>query len=74
VLSDDAREAQVAQARALYNQRKIELEARRKLIEQGTLPKLELSTLNPSSRPPRPCSPAPRPNATAVLCARRGMG
>ncbi|MGE3146129.1 MAG: biotin/lipoyl-binding protein, partial [Pseudorhodoplanes sp.] len=45
VLSDDAREAQVAQARALYNQRKIELEARRKLIGQGTLPKLELVNL-----------------------------
>ncbi|MES1155822.1 MAG: biotin/lipoyl-binding protein, partial [Pseudorhodoplanes sp.] len=41
VLSDDAREAQVAQARALFNQRKTELEARRKLIEQGTLPRLE---------------------------------
>jgi membrane fusion protein, multidrug efflux system len=41
ILSDDAREAQVAQARALFNQRKTELEARRKLIEQGTLPRLE---------------------------------
>ncbi len=41
ILSDDAREAQVAQARAMYNQRKAELEARRKLIEQGTLPRLE---------------------------------
>ncbi len=45
VLSDDAREAQVAQARALYTQRKTELEARRKLIEQGTLPKLEMVNL-----------------------------
>jgi len=41
ILSDDAREAQVAQARALFNQRRTELEARRKLIEQGTLPRLE---------------------------------
>jgi multidrug efflux system membrane fusion protein len=41
VLSDDAREAQVAQATALFNQRKSELEARRKLIEQGTMPRLE---------------------------------
>jgi multidrug efflux system membrane fusion protein len=41
ILSDDAREAQVAQARALFNQRQTELEARRKLIEQGTLPRLE---------------------------------
>jgi multidrug efflux system membrane fusion protein len=45
VLSDEAREAQVAQALALYNQRKIEFEARRKLIEQGTLPKLDLVNL-----------------------------
>lgn len=45
VLSDDAREAQLAQARALYTQRKTELEARRKLIDQGTLPKLELVNL-----------------------------
>lgn len=45
VLSDDAREAQVAQARALFTQRKTELEARRRLIEQGTLPKLELVNL-----------------------------
>lgn len=45
ILSDDAREAQVAQARAMFTQRKTELEARRKLIEQGTLPKLELVNL-----------------------------
>jgi multidrug efflux system membrane fusion protein len=41
VLSDEAREAQVGQASALMNQRKAELEARRKLIEQGTLPRLD---------------------------------
>lgn len=41
VLSDEAREAQVAQATALFNQRKAELEARRRLVEQGTLPKLD---------------------------------
>ncbi|MET0279157.1 MAG: efflux RND transporter periplasmic adaptor subunit [Pseudorhodoplanes sp.] len=41
VLSDDAREAQVQQATALFNQRKSELEARRKLIELGNMPKLE---------------------------------
>jgi multidrug efflux system membrane fusion protein len=41
VLSDEAREAQVEQATALVNQRKTELEARRKLIEQGTLPRLD---------------------------------
>jgi membrane fusion protein, multidrug efflux system len=41
VLSDEAREAQVEQATALVNQRKTELEARRKLIDQGTLPRLD---------------------------------
>lgn len=45
VLSDEAREAQVAQAIALLNQRRTELEARRKLIEQGTLPRLDLGNL-----------------------------
>ena len=45
VLSDEAREAQVAQARALVAQRKAELEARRKLVMTGTLPKLDLVNL-----------------------------
>jgi membrane fusion protein, multidrug efflux system len=45
VLSDEAREAQVAQARAILSQRKIELEARMKLVAQGTLPKLEQGNL-----------------------------
>lgn len=45
VLSDEAREAQVAQARALVAQRRTELEARRKLIETGALPKLDLVNL-----------------------------
>ncbi|ARP99382.1 efflux RND transporter periplasmic adaptor subunit [Pseudorhodoplanes sinuspersici] len=45
VLSDDAREAQVAQAQAIFNQRKVELEARRKLIEGGMMPKLEAVNL-----------------------------
>lgn len=45
VLSDEAREAQVAQARALLDQRRTEFEARRRLIEQGTLPKLDLGNL-----------------------------
>jgi multidrug efflux system membrane fusion protein len=45
VLSDEAREAQVAQARAVLSQRKIELEARMKLVTQGTLPKLEQGNL-----------------------------
>ena len=45
VLSDEAREAQVAQAQALFDQRKTELEAKRLLIERGTLPKLDLVNL-----------------------------
>ena len=45
VLSDEAREAQVTQARALLEQRKIELEAKRRLIELNAVPRLELSNL-----------------------------
>jgi multidrug efflux system membrane fusion protein len=45
VLSDEAREAQVAQARALVNQRKDELEAKRRLITTGALPRLDLGNL-----------------------------
>ena len=45
VLSDEAREAQVAQARALLLQKKAELEARRKLVENGTMPRLDLGNL-----------------------------
>ena len=45
VLSDEAREAQVAQARALLTQRRTELDAKRRLIEIGHLPRLELVNL-----------------------------
>jgi multidrug efflux system membrane fusion protein len=45
VLSDDAREAHVAQARALLEQRKAELEAKRRLIQMNAYPRLELSNL-----------------------------
>jgi membrane fusion protein, multidrug efflux system len=45
VLSDEAREAQVAQARAVVTQRRTELEARRQLIMNGTLPRLQLVDL-----------------------------
>lgn len=45
VLSDEAREAQVAQAEALVDQRKAELEAKRTLIASGALPKLDLVNL-----------------------------
>jgi len=41
ILSDEARESQVAQARAMHSQRKAELEAKMKLVAQGTLPRLE---------------------------------
>lgn len=44
-LSDEAREAQVAQARALVTQRKAELEAKRKLAESGTLARLDLANI-----------------------------
>jgi membrane fusion protein, multidrug efflux system len=42
VLSDDARAAQVAQADSLVIQRRTELEAKRKLIASGALPRLDL--------------------------------
>jgi membrane fusion protein, multidrug efflux system len=45
VLSDEAREARVLQARAMLTQRKTELAARMKLVEQGTMPKLEAVNL-----------------------------
>ena len=45
VLADEAREAQVAQAQALVDQRKTELEAKRSLIASGALPKLDLVNL-----------------------------
>jgi multidrug efflux system membrane fusion protein len=45
VLSDDARKAQVAQAASLVTQRRTELEAKRKLIASGAVPKLELVNL-----------------------------
>jgi membrane fusion protein, multidrug efflux system len=45
VLSDEAREAQVMQAKALLEQRKIELEAKRRLIELNAVPRLELANL-----------------------------
>lgn len=45
ILSDEAREAQVAQARALFAARKAEYEARKKLIEGGNMARLELGNL-----------------------------
>ena len=45
VLSDEAREAQVMQAKALVEHRKIELDAKRRLIELNAVPRLELANL-----------------------------
>src|SRR5947209_1649587 len=45
VLSDEAREARVLQARAMLMQRRTELAAKMKLVEQGTMPKLEAVNL-----------------------------
>jgi multidrug efflux system membrane fusion protein len=50
VLSDEAREAQVIQAKAMVTQRKTELEAKRRLIENGTLPRLDLVNLESQAR------------------------
>lgn len=45
VLSDDAREAQVQQAHALLEQRRIELDAKRRLALTNAIPRLELNNL-----------------------------
>ena len=45
ILSDEAREARVLQARAMLMQRKTELAAKMKLVEQGSMPKLEAVNL-----------------------------
>ena len=45
ILSDEAREAQVAQAEAVVTQKRTELEAKRQLIQSGTLPRLQLVDL-----------------------------
>ena len=45
VLSDEAREARVLQAKAMLLQRRTELAAKMKLVEQGTMPRLEAVNL-----------------------------
>ncbi len=45
VLSDEAREAQVAQARAMVNHRRSEYEAKSKLIALGNVPRLEINNI-----------------------------
>jgi multidrug efflux system membrane fusion protein len=42
VLSDEAREAQVAQAQAVVEQKRTELAAKRQLIQTGSIPRLQL--------------------------------
>jgi multidrug efflux system membrane fusion protein len=49
-LSDDARLAQVAQAEAMVAQRRAELDAKRRLIETGALPKLNLVDLEAQNK------------------------
>lgn len=44
-LSDEARQARVLEAKALMAQRKAELEAKRGLIERGTMPRLDMGSL-----------------------------
>ncbi|MCP8939593.1 efflux RND transporter periplasmic adaptor subunit [Alsobacter sp. SYSU M60028] len=50
VLSDEAREANVLQARARLEQRNAEFDARRKLIDAGNLPRLNLVQLEADLR------------------------
>jgi len=50
ILSDDARQAQVHQAAAMLEQRRAELDAKRKLIETGALPKLNLVDLEAQNK------------------------
>jgi multidrug efflux system membrane fusion protein len=45
ILSDEAREAEVLKAKAVVTQKRTELEAKRQLILNGTLPKLQLVDL-----------------------------
>jgi len=45
LLTDEGRAAQLAQARALVQQRRAEFDARSKLIEQGNLPKLDANNI-----------------------------
>lgn len=45
VLSNEARDAQVAQAQAVVTQKRTELNAKRQLINNGTLPRLQLVDL-----------------------------
>jgi multidrug efflux system membrane fusion protein len=50
VLSDEAREAKVAQARALVAQRMAELDAKRRLAESGAVARLDLANVEAQSK------------------------
>src|ERR1044071_5134977 len=50
VLSDEAREAQVAQARALVAQRLAELDAKRRLAESGAVARLDLANIEAQTK------------------------
>ncbi len=66
VLSDDARAAQVAQGKSLVFQRRTELESKRKLIETGALPRLDLVNMEAALKTAEAALAAPRPSATAA--------
>ena len=72
MLLDEAREARVTQARALLNQRKTELAAKRKLVEKGTMPKLDPVRLETQFKTAEAAWPARKPSGTAASYARRG--
>jgi multidrug efflux system membrane fusion protein len=45
ILSDEAREAQVGQAKAMLEQKRVELEAKRRLVASNAIPRLEFINL-----------------------------
>ena len=71
ILSDEAREAQVAQAQARVEQRTAELEAKRQLIEAGNLPRLNLVHLEAQFKAAEAALARRSPSVTAASCARR---
>ena len=72
ILSDEAREARVLQARAMLMQRKTELAAKMKLVEQGSMPKLEAVNLETQFKAAEAGLPPRRPRRTAASFGRPG--
>ena len=72
VLSDEAREAQVAQAQAVVTQKRTELEAKRTLILSGTLPRLQLVELEAQLKSAEAALAVAQADRTAVWYARHG--